>query len=90
MLTLRASAAKNAAAVPEVPDSFFKLPELRERNAIKDSVRRKKAVKAYAEAADKVLVQLRRDCTWNIKVNATKARQLRLQEDLRPGTKVFC
>jgi hypothetical protein len=73
VLTLRASAAKDAAAVPEAPDSFFKLLSSDERNAIKDSVKRKKAVKAYADAADKVLVQLRRDCTWNIKVNATKA-----------------
>lgn len=79
VLTLRASTAKNAAAVPEAPDSFFKLLSSAEREAIKDSVTRKKAVKAYARAADKVLLQLRKDCTWNIKVNATR--------DDAPGSK---
>jgi hypothetical protein len=79
VLTIRASAAKNAAAVPEAPDSFFKLLSSDERNAIKDSVTRKKAVKAYARAADKMLLQLRKDCAWNIKVNATK--------DAAPGSK---
>jgi len=72
VMTLRESAAKNAAAVPEAPDSFFKLLSSDERQAIKDSVERKKAVKAYARAADKVLLQLRKDCAWNIKVNSTK------------------
>lgn len=72
VLTLRKSASKNAAAVPEAPDSFFKLLSSAERTAIKESVVRKKAVKAYAKAADKVLVQLHNDCAWNIKVNATK------------------
>ena len=71
VLTLRESAAKNAAAVPEAPDSFFKILSSDERQAIKDSVKRKKAVKAYARAADKVLLQLRKDCVWNIRVNAT-------------------
>jgi hypothetical protein len=79
VLTLRESATKNAAAVPEAPDSFFKLLSSAERTAIKESVVRKKAVKAYAKAADKVLVQLHNDCAWNIKVNATK--------DDAPGSK---
>lgn len=69
---IRKSAAKNAAAVPEEPDNFFKLLSSDERDAIKASVARKKAVKAYAKAAEKALVQLRKDCVWNIKVNATK------------------
>ena len=71
VLTLRTAAAKNAAAVPEEPDTFFKLLSSDERDAIKDSATRKKAVVAYAKAADEVLLQLRKDCTWNIKVNAT-------------------
>lgn len=73
VLTLRKSAARNAAAVPKEPDNFFKLLSSDEREAIKDSAAREKAVKAYAKAADKVLVQLRRDCAWNIRVNATKS-----------------
>lgn len=72
VLTVRKSATKNAAAVPEAPDSFFKLLSSDERNAIKESVARKKSVQAYVKAADKVLVQMHRDCVWNIKVNATK------------------
>ena len=72
VLTLRKSAAKNARAVPAAPDSFFKLLSSAERQAIKDSVARKKAVKAYAEAADKVLVQLHEDCVWNIRTNSVK------------------
>ena len=75
VLTLRKSTVKNAAAVPTEPDNFFKLLSSDERDAIKDSVARKKAVKAYAKAADKVFVQLHRDCVWNIKVNATKDNQ---------------
>jgi hypothetical protein len=72
VLTLRKSAAKNAAAVPEAPDSFFKLLSSNERKAIKESVAREKAVKAYAKAADQVLVQLHRDCVWNIRLNSEK------------------
>jgi hypothetical protein len=70
--TLRKSAAKNAAAVPTAPDSFFKLLSSDERQAIKDSKARVKAVKAYAKGADKVLVQMRKDCVWNIKSNSEK------------------
>jgi hypothetical protein len=70
--TIRKAAAKNAAAVPEAPDTFFKILSSDERDAIKASVTRKKAVKAYAKAGDEVLVQMRKDCVWNIKVNATK------------------
>ena len=72
VLTLRKSAARNAAAVPKEPDNFFKILSSDERKAIKESVAREKAVKAYAKAADKVLVQLRRDCVWNIKSNSVK------------------
>lgn len=72
VLTLRKSAARNAAAVPKEPDNFFKLLSSDERTAIKESAARAKAVKAYATAADNVLVQMRRDCVWNIRVNATK------------------
>jgi hypothetical protein len=72
VLTLRKSAARNTAAVPKAPDSFFKLLSSDERKAIKESVAREKAVKAYAEAADKVLVQLHRDCVWNIRTNSVK------------------
>lgn len=70
---LRRSAAENAAAVPTEPDNFFKLLSSDERDAIKESAAREKAVKTYTEAADKVLVQLRRDCVWNIRSNSMKA-----------------
>ncbi len=72
VLTIRTSAAKNAAALPKAPDSFFKLLSSKERKAIKASVARERAVKAYTEAADKVLVQLHRDCVWNIRANSSK------------------
>ena len=72
VLTLRESAAKNAAAVPKASDSFFKLLSSAEREAIKESEAREKAVKAYAKAADKVLVQMHEDCAWNIQANAAK------------------
>jgi hypothetical protein len=72
VLSVRKSTAKNAAAVPKAPDSFVKVLSSDERTAIKESVAREKAVKAYAKAADKVLVQLRRDCVWNIRVNSVK------------------
>jgi hypothetical protein len=72
VLTLRKSAAGNAAAVPKAPDSFVKLLSSDERKAIKDSVAREKAVTAYAKAADKVLVQLHKDCVWNIRSNSVK------------------
>lgn len=70
VLTLRKSAAGNAAALPKADDSFFKLLSSAERRAIKASVAREKAVKAYAKAADKVLVQLHSDCVWNIRTNS--------------------
>jgi len=93
VLTLRTSAAKAAAAVPEEPDTFFKLLSSDERDAIKESAQRKKAVVAYAKAADEVLLQLRKDCTWNIKANSTKddapgAKKIRDQAKamlLKPG-----
>jgi hypothetical protein len=72
VLTLRKSTARNAEAVPTEPDNFFKLLSSDERTAIKESVAREKAVKAYAKAADKVLVQMRRDCVWNIRTNSVK------------------
>ena len=80
VLTLRESAAKNATAVPEAPDSFFKLLSSAERNAIKESVAREQAVKAYAKAADKVLVQLHKDCVWNIRLNSVKKGDSGAQE----------
>ncbi|MEO6606267.1 MAG: hypothetical protein ABIN55_11680 [Aeromicrobium sp.] len=72
VLTARKEAAKNAASLPEAPDSFFKLLSSAEREAIKTSKARVKAVKAYAKAADEVLVQMRKDCRWNLKANAAK------------------
>ena len=60
VLTLRKSAAENAAAPPKAPDSFFKLLSSAERKAIKASVAREKAVKAYTKAADKVLCRCTR------------------------------
>lgn len=72
VLTLRKSAARNAAAVPKEPDTFFKFLSSAQRTAIKESVAREKAVKAYAKAADKVLVQMHRDCAWNIRSNSVK------------------
>ncbi|MDX6275983.1 MAG: hypothetical protein QOJ72_111, partial [Nocardioidaceae bacterium] len=72
VLTLRASAAKDAAAVPKAPDTVFKILSSAERKALKDSAAREKAIKAYAKAVDGVMVQLRRDCRWNIKSNSTK------------------
>lgn len=72
VMTLRKSASQAAAAVPTAPDSMFKLFSPGERKATKDSAARKKAVKAYAKAVDKIMVQMRRDCAWNIKINATK------------------
>jgi hypothetical protein len=72
VLTLRKSTAKNAADVPTAPDSFFKLLSSDDREAIKDSKARVKAVKAYAKAADKVLVQMHKDCVWNIRTNSEK------------------
>ncbi|WP_332644612.1 hypothetical protein [Aeromicrobium sp.] len=68
----RKSAAKNAAALPTKSNSVFKYFSPAERKAIKSSKAREKAVKAYARAADKVLVQMHRDCAWNIKVNSAK------------------
>lgn len=72
VLDLRKSVAKGAAAVPTATDNLFKLASPDQRDAIKTSKARVKAVKAYAKAADKVLVQMRRDCAWNIKVNSVK------------------
>ncbi|MEV7395919.1 hypothetical protein [Aeromicrobium sp. NPDC092404] len=72
VLDLRTAAAKDAAAVPEEPDNFFTLLSSDERKAVKYSATHKKAVRAFAKEADEVLVQLRKDCTWNIKVNSTK------------------
>ena len=72
VLTLRKSAAENAAALPKAPDSFFKLLSSAERKAIKASVAREKVVKAYTKAADKVLVQMHKDCAWNIRSNSVK------------------
>lgn len=72
VLKLRKSTAKNAAAVPKADDSFFKLLSSDQRDAIKESAAREKAVKAYATAADKVLVQLHKDCAWNIRSNSAK------------------
>ena len=68
--TLRKSAAKNAEAFPAASDTFFKLLSSADREAIKDSAAREKAVNAYAKAADKVLVQLHKDCVWNIRANS--------------------
>lgn len=70
VVTIQKSVAKNAAAVPKEPGSFFKLLSSDERKAIKDSAARVKAVKAYAKAADTVLEQLHKDCTWNIRANS--------------------
>lgn len=72
VLAARKSVAKDVAAVPAAPDSFFKLLSSDERQAIKDSKARNKAVKVYAEAADEELVQMHRDCVWNIRVNSVK------------------
>lgn len=72
VLNYRKAAAKNAAALPTKSGSFFKVFSSAERKAIKSSKEREKAVKAYARAADKVLVQMHRDCAWNIKVNSAK------------------
>lgn len=70
--TYRKSAAKNAAALPTKSNSIFRFFSPAERKAIKSSKAREKAVEAYANAADKVLVQMHRDCAWNIKVNSAK------------------
>ncbi|MCW2750750.1 MAG: hypothetical protein JWR83_1860 [Aeromicrobium sp.] len=72
VLTLRKSAAEDAAAVPMAPDSFFKILSADERKVLKDSAARGKAVKAYAKAVNVVMVQLRKDCVWNIKSNSSK------------------
>ncbi len=72
VVTLQKKAAKNAAAVPKESDSFFKLLSSAERDAIKDSKARVKAVKAYEKAASAVLEQLHRDCSWNIRTNSVK------------------
>jgi hypothetical protein len=72
VLTLRTSATKDAAAVPKAPDTFFKILSSDERKVLKDSAARAKAVKAYAKGVDDVMVQLHKDCAWNIRVNSTK------------------
>ncbi len=72
VLTLRDDAAKASAALPKAPDSAFKILSSAHRDAIKTSKARVKAVNAYLKAADKVLVQMRKDCRWNIKLNAAK------------------
>lgn len=69
---LQADVAEHASAVPRESDNFFKLLSSDERDAIKRSKARVKAVKAYAKAADEVLEQRHRDCVWNIKVNSVK------------------
>lgn len=68
--TLRKSAAKNAEAFPAASDTLFKLLSSADRRAIKDSAAREKAVNAYAKAADTVMVQLHKDCVWNIRANS--------------------
>ncbi len=72
VLSLRDDAAKATADLPEAPDSTFKFLSSAHRDAIKTSEARMKAVNAYFKAADEVLVQMRRDCRWNIKLNSVK------------------
>ncbi len=71
--TLRASAAKSGAAVPKVDKGAFDFLSSAKREAVKDSAGRTKAVKAYTDAANKVLVQMHKDCLWNIDFNSRQA-----------------